>query len=222
LNLDELGAENQHLLLLAIEANRFKRVGGTQELPIDVRFIMTSELSSGALIGTGFNVDLYHRLAVIEMETLALAEHLEDVPAMIEYFTDQFVKDEGLDYRHFDVSAQNRVRNQNLSGGVRELKNLVKRALTLGEIGDVTAQEINGLITTPIEPNHGGVLFKIPLHLNLRDARQEFEKSYLQHLLRTTSGSMAQLATKSGMERTHLYRKLRTLGVDAKKEAGKL
>ncbi len=221
LNAEELDAESQRLLLSSIERGAYKAVGAMQEQRLNVRFVITSELTRGELLGGGFDVELYHRLAVIEIETKALAEHLEDVPSMIEHFVDQLVKDDSLPYRHFDVSAQNRIRNHSLSGGVRELHNIVKRALTLGGEGDVTAAEIDELITQPMVPEDDGVLFKMPLHMNLRDARNEFERYYLQHQLRAAEGSMAQLSARTGMERTHLYRKLRNLGLDAKKEASK-
>ena len=115
--------------------------------------------------------------------------------------------------RRFSVAAQNRLRNYPWPGNVRELRNLVQRLLILGGTEDITLEEIEREISTQstqAEPLVKQDLLAMPL----REAREHFERAYLQQQLLLCNGKVGQLAKRVGMERTHLYRKLRSLGVD--------
>jgi len=131
----------------------------------------------------------------------------------LRYHVDLLVDGEGLSFRRFSVAAQNRLRNYPWPGNVRELRNLVKRLLILGGAEEISLAEVEAQIATAV--TEGEPLVKQDLlAMPLREAREHFERAYLQQQLLLCGGKVGQLAKRVGMERTHLYRKLRSLGVD--------
>jgi DNA-binding NtrC family response regulator len=163
---------------------------------------------------------LYYRLNVLALAIPPLREHPDDVPDLVRVYADWFPNHEGLPYRSFTVSALNRLRNHGWPGNVRELRNLVQRLLILGGDGDVSVAEVEeALRQSPAEPAPASSkleIFKLPL----REAREQFEREYLSYQLQQANGSVGKLAEFVGMERTHLYRKLRALGIDPKTVTG--
>jgi DNA-binding NtrC family response regulator len=135
------------------------------------------------------------------------------VPELLRYHVDLLVDAENLPFRRFSVAAQNRLRNYPWPGNVRELRNLVKRLLILGGAEEISLAEVEAQLAT--SPAEGEPLVKQDLlAMPLREAREHFERAYLQQQLLLCGGKVGQLAKRVGMERTHLYRKLRSLGVD--------
>ena len=125
----------------------------------------------------------------------------------------QVSDDPGDVYARFGIAAQNRLRNYPWPDNVRELKNLVQRLLVQGGQEEIRLEEIErelSLQTPQDEPLVKQDLLALPL----REAREHFERAYLQQQLLLCNGKVGQLAKRVGMERTHLYRKLRSLGVD--------
>ena len=142
-----------------------------------------------------------------------MREYPEDVPELLRYHVDLLVDAEGLPFRRFSVAAQNRLRNYPWPGNVRELRNLVKRLLILGGGEEISLAEVEAQIAPAV--TEGEPLVKQDLlAMPLREAREHFERAYLQQQLLLCGGKVGQLAKRVGMERTHLYRKLRSLGVD--------
>ncbi len=121
-----------------------------------------------------------------------------------------------MPYRRFSVGAQNYLRNYGWPGNVRELKNLVQRVLILGTGDEISQEEVEttlGANPTVPPPNLEGIMsFDQPL----REAREQFEKAYLDYQLEKHGGNVSKMAKEAGMERTHLYRKLRSLGIEIK------
>jgi DNA-binding NtrC family response regulator len=113
------------------------------------------------------------------------------------------------------VGAQNRLRNYSWPGNIRELKNVVHRLLILGSGANIDQEEIDLSIGEIREKGESGIPpeFDLPL----KEAREQFERSYLEHQLRETGGSMSKMAKRVGLERTHLYRKIRALGIEPKR-----
>ncbi len=159
--------------------------------------------------------DLVAHLSELALRIPPLREYAEDIPELLAYYVDKLVDSEGLTFRRFSVAAQNRLRNYPWPDNVRELKNLVRRLLLSGISEDIRLEEVEAEITaaTPVdEPLVKQDLLALPL----REAREQFERAYLQQQLVLCHGKVGQLAKRVGMERTHLYRKLRSLGVDFK------
>jgi two-component system nitrogen regulation response regulator NtrX len=163
---------------------------------------------------------LYFRLNVLPLQVPPLRERPDDVPELVRFYAEMFPNQENLPYRPFSVAAQNRLRNHPWPGNIRELRNLIQRLLVLGSEGVVSAAEVEeALQQNPTVPEAGGDTRPPFFDLPLREAREQFEREYLVYKLKEAGGSVGRLAESVGMERTHLYRKLRALGVDPKTAA---
>ena len=159
--------------------------------------------------------DLVSHLNVLSLRVPPLREYSEDVPELLTYYVDKLVDAEGLTFRRFSVAAQNRLRNYPWPDNVRELKNLVRRLLLSEGEGDISLEEVEADIKAGEQVDEPLVKQDL-LSLPLREAREQFERAYLQQQLVLCDGKVGQLAKRVGMERTHLYRKLRSLGVNFK------
>jgi len=213
----DMDLEAQGQLLGALDTGSFLRVGGSDPVAIDVRIIAATQrdLKEEVRCG-GFREDLFYHLNVVPLNIPALREHAEDIPDLLSYYVDYFATHEKLPYRRFSVGAQNFLRNYSWPGNIRELKNLVQRVLILGAGDEITQTEVETALgsTPPVPtlPLEGMVSFDQPL----RQARELFEKAYLEYQLDKHIGNVSKMAKEAGMERTHLYRKLRSLGIEIK------
>ena len=212
--LSDLTEAAQKVLLGAIQDGQFTRVGAAAPVKIDARIVATVSADYEALIEKGkLRRDLVSHLSVLSLRVPPLREYSEDVPELIAYYVDKLVDSEGLTFRRFSVAAQNRLRNYPWPDNVRELKSLVRRLLLAGSSEDIALDEVEAEISAAAPVNEPLVKQDL-LALPLREAREQFERAYLQQQLVLCDGKVGQLAKRVGMERTHLYRKLRTLGVD--------
>ncbi|MFW5969834.1 MAG: sigma-54-dependent transcriptional regulator, partial [Halofilum sp. (in: g-proteobacteria)] len=169
-----------------------------------------------ALVAAGrFRADLYYALNSTAIPVPALRDHTEDLPELLSHLVDRMVAREGLVYRHFTVAAQNRLRHYDWPGNVAELASLVRHLLTLGETTEIDAAAVNEALAE-LRPRVtvAATAMPLPLDLPLREARDQFERAYLRHQLRAVGGRIGELAQRVGMERTHLYRKLKSLGIE--------
>jgi DNA-binding NtrC family response regulator len=212
--LEDLSSDAQRALLGAIEQNSYMRVGGRERLTINVRWISSAQ-EGFELRATPepFRRDLLAHLNVITLRVPPLREYAEDVPDLLRFYVDRLVDDQHLSLRRFSVAAQNRLRNYPWPGNVGELKNLVQRVLILGAGEEIRLEEIERELAVKLA-NDEPLVKQDLLALPLREAREQFERAYLQQQLLLCNGKVGQLAKRVGMERTHLYRKLRALGVD--------
>lgn len=217
--LNEIGAldaATQARLLDALEQKRFTRVGGHNPIELDVRILAATDQDlQKAVEEKRFREDLYYRLNVVPLRIPALREHREDVPELINFYVNWMVDNEHLPYRKFTTGALNLLRNFSWPGNVRELRNVVQRLLILNRGEEITEDEVEQTLGAPAPVSleaYPPSLMEMPL----RDARDQFEKAYLEHHLKRTGGNVAEVARLSGMERTHLYRKLKQLGVNPK------
>ena len=212
--LEDLTSEAQRALVGAIEQSGYTRVGGRARLPINVRWISSAQdgLESRAA-PEPFRRDLIAHLNVITLRVPPLRDYAEDVPDLLRYYVDRLVDEQHLPLRRFGVAAQNRLRNYPWPSNLGELKSLVQRVLILGTGEEIRLEEIERELAVKTgldEPLVKQDLLALPL----REAREQFERAYLQQQLLLCNGKVGQLAKRVGMERTHLYRKLRALGVD--------
>jgi two-component system, NtrC family, nitrogen regulation response regulator NtrX len=225
--LAELGAELQLRLSSVIERRQLLRVGGSRPVPLDVRLVAASALDLDAERAAGrLRDELYFQLAVVPVAVPALRERGEDLPVLVAALVELFAARDGLPQRPFDDGAMRQLLAHPWPGNLRELRNLVQRLLLLGSRGAVDAAEVQAALGQAPAALRGGVaepagsaLSGIDLDLPLREARDAFERAYLLRQLQQVGGSVGRLAKACGMERTHLYRKLKDLGVDIR-EAG--
>jgi DNA-binding NtrC family response regulator len=214
----QLPIEAQELINMAFESGQYVPEGGGEPVPISCRIMASAPPHLERLVQDGTVLEqLYYRLNVLPLEIPSLRSRPEDVPELVRYYADWFPNNEDLPYRQFSISALNRLRNHSWPGNIRELRNLVQRLLILGSEGEVTVNEVEDALrqnASDITAQDGARpgSFDLPL----REAREQFEREYLRYQLRKAGGSVGKLSESVGMERTHLYRKLRSLGIDPK------
>jgi DNA-binding NtrC family response regulator len=210
----DLGLELQARLLNALETQSMLRVDGMDPVRIDVRIIAATRHDLRDAVNAGrFRDDLYYHLNVVPLQIPPLRQHAEDVPELLTHYLETFVSQEGLPRRQFSVAAIQRLRAYQWPGNVRELKNLVQRLLILGSGTTIEAPEVEqalGMRPAVVTESKPG--FDLPM----REAREQFEKAYLEYQLQLEQGNVSKVAEKVGLERTHLHRKLRALGIDSK------
>ncbi len=211
----DMYATVQARLLSAIQHRSFLRVDGVKPVQINVRIIAATSRDIVKAVKAGqMRDDLYYHLNVVPIEVPPLRNHREDIPELVEYYVNVFANKENLPYRKFSVGALNRLRNYSWPGNIRELKNVVQRLLILGSGDDVDTSDIDAALASAAAQSGSSEIHG--LDLPLKSARERFERAYLEHQLRMAGGNVSQVATRSGLERTHLYRKLKSLGIDPK------
>ena len=214
--ISDLSDAAQKILMGVIENGEFTRMGGSTRVKIKSRFVATVAADYETLIESGkLRRDLVAQLSVLSLRVPPLRDYSEDVPELLTYYVDKLVDAEALTFRRFGVAAQNRLRNYPWPDNVRELKHLVRRLLLSGSDEDIALDEVEAEISA-VAPVDEPLVKQDLLALPLREAREQFERSYLQQQLVLCDGKVGLLAKRVGMERTHLYRKLRSLGVDFK------
>ena len=212
--LEDLPAGVQRLLVGVFESGQFTRLGGSEAIAFRARALSSAQPGIEQRAGSeGLRRDLLAHLNVLIMRVPPLREYAEDVPDLLRHQVDRLVDVEALPFRRFSVAAQNRLRNYPWPDNVRELRHLVHRLLIHGGAEEIRLEEIERELSVQTPPDEPLVKQDL-LALPLREAREQFERAYLQQQLSLCNGKVGQLAKRVGMERTHLYRKLRSLGVD--------
>jgi len=208
-DLQDLCPGAQRLLAGAFEQGSYVQVGRSVPTPLDVRVIASLAPDAAGTV----RKDLLARLAVLELRVPPLRDRHEDVPELLRYTVDRLVDEEGLAFRRFGLAAQNRLRHYPWPGNVRELTTLVRRLLVAGGAEEISLAELEAQLA-PASAGPEPLVKQDLLSLPLREAREKFEQAYLTQQLALCGGRVGLLAKRVGMERTHLYRKLRALGVD--------
>ncbi|MDG1127397.1 MAG: sigma-54 dependent transcriptional regulator [Hellea sp.] len=221
LYLDEVAdmpMETQGKLLRLLVEQRFRRLGGKDDVQVDVRVITSSSRDLFKEVSLGrFREDLYHRLNVMPLEAPPLKERREDIPALVEHFIAQLSSSTGLPSRKIGEDAMAALQAHNWPGNVRQLRNNVERLLILAT-GD-PSQAIT-LKTLPpevsvVRATKGNNENEKLISLSLRDAREHFERDYLRAQIQRFGGNISRTANFVGMERSALHRKLKSLGLSS-------
>jgi two-component system nitrogen regulation response regulator NtrX len=208
--LDEVGDMSlltQAKVLRVLQESRFTRLGGAQEIRVDVRVVAATNKDLEQEIAAGrFRQDLYFRLNVIPLRVPALAERREDIPLLVENFMTKLGSRMGVRPKKLSPEAMDLLLEYPWPGNVRELRNLVERLLIMVP-GEEVLPEHLPMRTAPTQA------FWPAQPLPLRQAREAFEREYVARILRACQGNMSQAARLLGLERSHLYRKLKALGL---------
>lgn len=217
-DIEQLPEAAQTLLLDVLEKREIRKIGAISRQALDIRFIAsTTENMSAELRSGSFSPALFSHLSQAKIECRPLRDHPEDIPVLLEYYVNWFVENESLPYRHFTVAAQNRLRNMPWPGNLMELKNLVQRLMILSPGVEIDVSDLENSSTVSQSAASRSALNDlagVSLDLPLREARAAFERAYMLHQLQLAQGNIGELAKRVGMERTHLYRKLRSLEID--------
>jgi transcriptional regulator with PAS, ATPase and Fis domain len=201
----ELPLSLQPKLLRALEAREVRRVGANVAKPVDVRVLAATHRSLAKSVNDGtFREDLYYRLAVVEVELPPLRARREDIGVIAQRFYERFSG--GDDPIPASLGAE--LQTRSWSGNVRELRNFIERSVTLGQAWEHPASTIE-TGATPTE-------VIVPVHLPLKEARvawmDQFERRYVEALLRRTAGNVTRAAEMAGVHRRSLQRLIASLG----------
>ncbi|MFI4975818.1 MAG: sigma-54-dependent transcriptional regulator [Caulobacterales bacterium] len=220
LYLDEVAdmpRESQSRILRVLVDQRFRRVGGDTDVQVDVRVISSTSRDLREEIAAGrFREDLFHRLNVVPLRVPGLTERREDIPELIRFYLDRLSGASGLLKRDLADDAMATLQVQAWPGNVRQLKNVVERILILAS-GDV-AEPITAEMLPSDASNQtpaGGLGAERIIALPLREARELFEREYLNAQIMRFGGNISRTAAFIGMERSALHRKLKSLGFGA-------
>jgi len=212
--LTDLCDQAQKLIMSVLEQGEFVRSGGRQPIKMQARVLATVKADFDKAMDSGtLRRELISCVNTLSVRVPPLREYAEDVPELLNYYVDKLVDAENLPFRRFSVAAQNRLRNYPWPDNVRELKNLVGRLLMSSDDEEISLDEVEAEVSATADASEPLVKQDL-LSLPLREAREQFERAYLQQQLALCDGKVGKLAQRVGMERTHLYRKLRSLGVD--------
>ncbi len=209
--LDEIGelpASLQVKLLRAIEEKEVLPVGATNPVQVDVRILAATNRDLKKEVEAGrFREDLYYRLNVIGMHIPPLRERREDIPLLVEYLIYRHNVEMKRSYKGADNAAMKILMSLPWKGNVRELDNVLERAMILG----------NGEWITPADLPPGEELIEgqphLPTGCRLKDAVRAYEKSYIETILKETGGDRTRVAKLLGLSRSSLYRKMQHLGI---------
>ena len=212
-----LNLETQNKLYSALQERQFLRLGGTEYIELDVRVVVTTSGNPQQAVNDGlFREDLYYRLNVIPIQVPALRQRRKDLPELIQLFIEDIVTKNQLNTPELSAEAIKGLCDYDWPGNVRQLQNIIQRLLILNsgakiDLADITAA-VGGDINMQTNKGQAPEYFEG----DMRQAKEHFERAYLTHHLGTVEGNVSALAKKVGLERTHLYRKLKSLDISAR------
>ena len=218
LYLDDVGdmpRESQSRILRVLVEQRFRRVGGEQDVQVDVRVITSTSRDLKQEIAEGrFREDLFHRLNVVPIRVPPLSERREDIQELVDYFIESLAASQGLPRRRLGDDAIAVLQVHPWPGNVRQLRNNVERLLILatGDPGEPIGADALPQEATNAASN-GALGAERIIALPLREAREVFEREYLAAQIMRFGGNISRTAAFIGMERSALHRKLKSLGV---------
>jgi len=206
--LDEIGdmsARSQTKLLRALQENEITRVGGNRAIRVDVRVIAaTNQNLEERVRAERFREDLYFRLAVVPIHVPPLRERAEDIPLLVEHFVSEIARESGGKPRTFSTSAVDLLRHYAFPGNVRELQNIVERLWIMTRGSIIGPDQVQAIL-----PRADGAAAQ---GVRLSEAVREFERKEIEAALLGAGGSMTRAASMLGLERSHLYKKMKKLG----------
>ncbi|MFI4895739.1 MAG: sigma-54-dependent transcriptional regulator [Steroidobacterales bacterium] len=213
-DIEDLPPSMQRLLSGVLESGRFAHSNGGDFIGLETRIVASARPGIlNRVMAEEFRRDLYAQLSVLLIRVPPLRDYAEDVPELLRHYVDMLTETEGLRFRRFSVAAQNRLRNYPWPDNARELRNLTRRFLLNSGSEEIGLEEVERELSAQTPADEPLVKHDL-LALPLREAREQFERAYLQQQLMLCNGKVGLLAKRVDMERTHLYRKLRSLGIE--------
>lgn len=201
--LDEVGdvdLQIQPKLLKVLEEKRFRRVGDVRDRQVDVRLIAATHQDIGQLVREKrFRDDLYFRISTIPLSFPALRERIEDIPTMAQYLLDKIAADLGRGDLHLDESSIQKLQAYSWPGNIRELRNVIERAVLLSDQKNITLKDLHfdghAQVGTPF--------------LDTRLTLVELEKQHIERVLHEERGRVEKAAKRLGIPRSSLYQKIK-------------
>lgn len=214
--LADLKWETQSLLAELIEHHSYRLPDNQTKVSSNARLCFASQYSLQELLDNEtLQVDLYYSIQSLLIQIPELKTYQDDIPEIISHYVYYFVDYDELPYRQFSMQALNFLRQYHWPGNVRELRNFIQRALVLATEDTISLEETKQLLEID-KANHSSEESIVSIDLPIREARERFEKAYFISQLACCDGNIAKLAERAGLERTNLYRKLKSLGIKYK------
>lgn len=212
--LDEIGdmsLKTQAKVLRILQEQSFERVGGTEQIKVDVRVLAATNKDLKDEIQKGnFREDLFYRLNVIPFHVTPLRERAEDIPEFTGHFLLEFSRESAREAPRISAEAMEALMKYGWPGNIRELKNLMERLVIMTPGNIITAEDLPAYIRRA-KPDHSTGLFSSNL---LKEARRDFEREFILRKLKESGGNISRTAEAIGIERSHLYRKIRSYGIE--------
>jgi len=209
--LDEVGELDRRVqakLLRVLETESFTRLGGTQRIEVDLRVVSASNRDLKEEVRRGnFREDLYYRIGVVTIYLPPLRERGEDVILLAEYFLKKFASEYKKDCSSLSDEVKELLLKREWRGNVRELKNLIERAVIFSEGSQIRPEDIFSEEPASLNYSH---LFEIR---SLKEARREFEKLFIERKLKENNYDLKKTAEEIGIDLSNLYRKIKSLGI---------
>jgi two-component system, NtrC family, nitrogen regulation response regulator NtrX len=212
--LDEIGDMSprvQAKMLRVLEEQRFEPVGSNTPVTVDVRVISATNKPLDHLIDNGrFRSDLFYRLNVIPFQVPPLRERKEDIPVLVEHFNTRFSAEYGKTAKQFEPDAIEALQLHDWPGNVRELKNIIERIVIM-----TSSQKIDAASLPVFETinDTDSASFRFP---NFKEATDAYQREFIMRKLAESDGNVARAAEEMGVDRSHLYRRMRNLGITAR------
>jgi two-component system, NtrC family, nitrogen regulation response regulator NtrX len=208
----DMSASVQAKVLRVLEEQRFEPVGSNTPVTVDVRVIAATNKRLDEEIEKGtFRSDLYFRLNVIPFEVPPLRERPEDVPLLVEYFNQRFAKAYGKKPKRFEPAAIEAMQNYSWPGNVRELRNTVERVVIMAANQRVNPKDLPAF--GDAEPPASSYRFP-----SFKEASDAYHREFIQRKLDEADGNVSRAAELMGIDRSHLYRRMKALGIAARGE----
>ncbi len=212
--LDEVGEippELQPKLLRSLESGEVEPVGSDREVQVDVRIIAATNRDLESAVQDGrFREDLFYRLQVITMEVPPLRERDGDVPDLARHFLEQVCRENNLPRKTLTAGAIARLEAHDWPGNVRELRNLIERLIILTRHEEIDSGDVGVNLST----RGGSAATGLPRRETLRQTLIEVERRVVLDALERNQWRMTATAAALGLERSHLYKKVRALGIE--------
>lgn len=214
-DIDALSLDLQVKLLRVIQHKEFERVGDHKTIKVDVRIIAaTNEDMEKAVEEKRFRQDLYYRLNVISLDIPPLRERRKDIPLLAGHFIARYAKESYKKIKGICEDALHILRGYSWPGNIREMENIIERAVILDTDGIITEEDLPEIIlngSTPVCSEPGA--YSAGEVSSLKEALKEPEKVYILKVLKEVGGNKKKAARKLGVNRTTLYNKLRKYNI---------
>lgn len=220
----DLSVKSQEKLLRVMQEKKIQRLGAADWIEVDIRVIAATRADLEKEISISkFSDDLYRRINVISCAVPALREHAEDIPVLVEHFSELVAKEGGFVKKQISAQALQMMIDHRWPGNVRELKNFIERLyiLTPDEVIDVHDLRFAGLNLSSTAPSSDAAGSESQSESysadTFREARAQFEKEYLLRKIQENNGNISKTSEVIGLERSYLHRKIKTFGIEVQK-----
>jgi two-component system nitrogen regulation response regulator NtrX len=203
----------QAKVLRVLEEQRFEPVGSNKSINVDVRIIAATNKRLDEEMERGsFRADLFYRLNVIPFEVPPLRERIEDVPLLVDHFNRKYSADYNRQPKLFAEDALERLKSYVWPGNVRELRNTIERVVIMTAKEEISADDLP-------PPGQSDSLTATSSYnfTSYREGRDTYERNYILRKLAECDGNITRTAEAMGIDRSHLYRRMKALGISDKR-----